>query len=227
MVGPLMIGPLSEVYGRRPVYNVANICFIIFSVAAAESKNMSMLIAFRFFLGASVASTTLNPCVVGDIFIQENRGSAMAVMGMVPFIAPILGPIVGGFISQTKGWRWTFWLVTIITGAFELAFLLVYRESYLVVILRREEQRLQTNTGDKSQQAQHQDKISAMRYLGQSIGRPFTLLFGSPVILLVALVGAFQLGYTYIIITTLPSVFEQNYQFSEGSVGLTYLGLGM
>ena len=226
MVGPLIVGPLSEAYGRLPVYNIANICFIICSAIAAESQNMNMLIAFRFFLGASVASTTLNPCIVGDLFVQENRGSAMAVMGMTPFIAPILGPIVGGYISQAQGWRWTFWLVTIVTGAFELGFLLTYRESYTVIILRQKARKLRTTTGNKLLRARHEEDISVVRYLGQSIRRPFTLLFGSSVIFLTAVIGAFQVGYTYIIITTLPSVFERNYQYSEGSVGLTYLGLG-
>ena len=99
MVSPLLVGPLSEISGRLPVYNGANISFVIFSAIAAESRSISMLIAFRFFLGASVASTTLNPCIVGDMCKQEERGSALAVMGMTPFVALILGAIVGGFIS--------------------------------------------------------------------------------------------------------------------------------
>ena len=75
-----------------------------------------MLIAFQFFLGVSVASTKLNPCIVRDMLRQEHRESASAVMGMKPFIAPILGPTVGRFAAYVKGWRWAFWRVTIIRG---------------------------------------------------------------------------------------------------------------
>lgn len=81
-MGPLIIGPLSEIYGRLPVYHTANILFIAFSVIAAESQNMNMLIAFRFMLGMAVASTTLNPCIVGDMFEEATRGRAIAVMGV-------------------------------------------------------------------------------------------------------------------------------------------------
>ncbi|KAL2036831.1 hypothetical protein N7G274_010374 [Stereocaulon virgatum] len=147
-IGPLLVGPLSEIYGRLPIYNAANIAFILFSAIAAKSQAMPMLITMRFFLGASVASTTLNPCIVGDMFRQKERGGALAVMGMTPFIAPILGPVVGGFISQVKGWRWTFWLVTIICGAFEVGFLLLCRESYKITILEKSTRRSYASTSE-------------------------------------------------------------------------------
>ncbi len=54
-----------------------------------------------------MASTILNSYIVGDLFKQENLGSAMALMGMTIFIAPIQGPMVGGYITQAGGWRWT------------------------------------------------------------------------------------------------------------------------
>lgn len=149
VVGPLVVGPLSEVYGRLPVYHTANVLFIAFSIVAAESRNINMLIACRFLLGFSVSSTTLNPCIVGDLFEPENRGRAIAVMGMTPFIAPILGPIIGGLISQAKGWRWIFRLTTIITVAFELCFLIVYRELYQPTILERKARRMRKETGNK------------------------------------------------------------------------------
>jgi len=149
VVGPLVVGPLSEIYGRLPVYHIANILFVLFSVAAAGSRNMDMLMAFRFLLGFTVASTTLNSSIVGDMFRPEHRGRALTVMGMTPFIAPVLGPTVGGFLSEAKGWRWTFWFTAIVTGAFEICFLAAYRESYSVAILRRKTRRLQKQTGNK------------------------------------------------------------------------------
>lgn len=226
VVGPLIIGPLSEIYGRLPVYHTANVLFIIFSAAAAKSQSLAMLIAFRFLLGLTVASTTLNSCIVGDLFAPEKRGRAIAVMGMTPFIAPILGPIVGGFISHAKGWRWTFWLTTIITGAFEISFLLLYRETYRVIILSKKARRLRKQTRNHRLQTPYHTGVSATRLLGQSAFRPIKLLFVSSTILLVSVCGAFASSYTYIVITTLTGVFEETYDFPESLVGLTYLGLG-
>ena len=66
----MFIAPLAE-YGRLPTYHAANILFIVFTVAAAKSSNMGMLIAMRFFLGVTVASTVINPCIVGDMFYED------------------------------------------------------------------------------------------------------------------------------------------------------------
>ena len=225
--GPIFIGPLSEIYGRQFIYNIANILFISFAIIAAESQNMSMLIAFRFLLGLTVASTTLDPCIVGDMFEQDKRGRAIAVMGMTPFIAPILGPVVGGVISEARGWRWTFWITAIITGAFEVGFLILYRETYKPKILSRKAQRLRKQTRNDKLRTEYQVDISAVALLSRSASRPMKLLFKSFPILLVSICGAFASSYAYVIITTLTSVFEQSYKVPEDLVGLTYLGLGM
>lgn len=226
VMGPLAIGPLSEVFGRLPVYHVANILFIIFSVIAAESQSMGMLIAFRFLLGFTVASTVLNPSIVGDLFAQEKRGRALAVMGMVPFIAPILGPALGGAVSAAKGWRWTFWLTTILVASFELVFLVTYRESYKVKILERKARRLQKQTGNVALRTQYVERVAVKELAARSVLRPFKLLFTSSVLLLLSFCGAIAFGYTYIVITTNTSVFEAEYSFPEATVGLSFLGLG-
>ena len=135
--GPLLVAPMSEVFGRSPVYHAANILFVVFSVASAVSSNAPMLIVFRFLNGMAVASIILNPCIVGDIFVTEQRGSAMALMGLAPLIGPVLGPTIGGYISQSIGWRWMFRILAISAGLIELGFVLIFRETYKVTILRR------------------------------------------------------------------------------------------
>lgn len=141
-------------------------------------------------------------------------------------MAPILGPIVGGFISEAKGWRWTFWITTILTGAFELGFLLLYRETYKVAILSRKARRLRRTAKNEQLHTRYDLGIGPLRLLCQSSLRPVKLLFFSSVIFLVSICGSFASSYTYIIITTLTGVFEETYHFSERLVGLTYLGLG-
>jgi MFS family permease len=230
--GPLLIGPLSEVYGRLPIYHAANVTFIVFSAIAAESRSINMLIGCRFVLGLSVASTVLNPSIVGDMFKTENRGSAMAIMGMTPFIAPVLGPIIGAIISEAKGWRWTFWLVTIVTAVFEVIFAFTYRESYKIIILQRKAKRPQKQTGhyvSRLRNSCNQDRvynISKIKLLYQVPCRSLKLPFTSLAVLLVSISGAIGLSYMYVIITNMTNIFRQIYGFEEREVGLTYLGLG-
>ncbi|TGO34114.1 hypothetical protein BHYA_0212g00190 [Botrytis hyacinthi] len=70
--GPFLVGPLSEIYGRMPVYHVGNILFILCLTGGALSTNMSTLIAFRFLCGLFVCSVTLGPSIVGDLFRKED-----------------------------------------------------------------------------------------------------------------------------------------------------------
>jgi multidrug resistance protein len=112
-IGPMVVAPCSEAYGRLPVYHVANVLFIIFTVACAVSSNLNMLIGFRFLEGmAGSAPITIGGGTIADLFIQEQRGGALAIWSMGPLIGPVVGPIAGGFLSKAKGWRWVFWVIT-------------------------------------------------------------------------------------------------------------------
>lgn len=82
-VGPLLISPLSEIYGRRPVYVVCNVGFIVFTVACAVASSMPQLIVFRFFAGCfGVSPVTLGGATIADMIAREKRGTAMSLYAM-------------------------------------------------------------------------------------------------------------------------------------------------
>jgi len=110
--GPLVLAPLSEVYGRLIVYSTCNILFVIFTLACAVSTNISMLIVFRFLAGCS-APLSIGGGTVADLFPVEQRGLALSFYTLGPILGPAVGPVAGGFLSQAKGWRWIFWILTI------------------------------------------------------------------------------------------------------------------
>jgi multidrug resistance protein len=112
-VGPLFVAPLSENYGRLWVFHTCNLLFLSFTVACAVSNNLNMLIVFRFLAGCS-APYTIGSGTIADLIVQEKRGVAMALFGMGPLMGPIIGPVAGGFLAQATGWRWVFWVITII-----------------------------------------------------------------------------------------------------------------
>ena len=112
--GPLIIAPMSELYGRLKVYHVCNVLFVIFSVACAVSSSLNMLIGFRFLAGiVGVCPLTIGGGSIADMIIQERRGRVMAIWALGPLMGPTIGPVVGGFVSHSIGWRWTFWIVSI------------------------------------------------------------------------------------------------------------------
>jgi multidrug resistance protein len=112
--GPLLAAPASEIYGRAICYNVANVAFIVFSVATALSKNMGMLIGFRFLMGFAGSTPITNGAgTVSDMFPVEQRGKAIAVWAMGPLLGPCIGPVAGGYLVESLGWRWVFWIIAI------------------------------------------------------------------------------------------------------------------
>lgn len=117
--GPLFLAPLSEIYGRLPVYRICMIVFLLTNIACALSINMPMLIIFRLLTGlAGACPLTIGPASVADCFSQEERGRAMAIWNMPVLLGPSLGPAVGAYVSRGLGWRWNFWLLIIMVGRF-------------------------------------------------------------------------------------------------------------
>jgi MFS family permease len=62
-----------------------------------------MLITFRFLSGTAVVAVVLNPSIVGDLYLVEQRGRAMAITGFGPLIGPVIGPIIGSYLGQSEG----------------------------------------------------------------------------------------------------------------------------
>ena len=217
-LGPFVIAPLSEIHGRLPVYHTANICFIIFAVASALSSSTSMLIAFRFLNGSSISSICLGPALVSDMFVQEQRGTPLAVLYIGPLLGPVAAPIIGGFLAETEGWRWTFWIIAIAVGGIQIPSFLLMRETYRPKLL----QRYSTSLG-----AQQGESKSHLSVFNLALLRPWKLLLLSPVILTLSFYAAAVYGYLYIVLTTLTETFEKSYHFKESSSGLAYLGIGL
>jgi multidrug resistance protein len=112
--GPLLVAPASELYGRLPVYHVSNVLFVIFSAGCGLSTSVAMLLAFRFLAG--VAGVTVITCgggSIADIMPPEQRGRAMSLWSLGPMIGPVIGPVCAGFLVESLGWRWVFWIITI------------------------------------------------------------------------------------------------------------------
>lgn len=106
-------------------------------------------------------------------------------------IGPVIGPTVGGFISAYLGWRWNFWILSIIAGVVCGASILFMKETFGPVLLARKVKRLQKETGNsmlKSRLARVQSTTDLLRL---SIVRPMKLLFKSVIVFLLCTYVAF------------------------------------
>ena len=115
--GPLILSPLSEIYGRLYIYWGSNVAFLCFSFGCAFAPGFDSLIVFRFLAGcAGATAQTVGGGTIADLFIQVERGLPMSLYTLGPVIGPAIGPVGGGFLAQAKGWRWVFYLLIMLAG---------------------------------------------------------------------------------------------------------------
>lgn len=97
--GPLAIGPLSEVYGRKPILHASNIWFLIWNIACGFATSKGLLIASRFFAGFGASAIyALANGVLGDVWQPEQRGRSLGVYLLIP----LLGAAVGSYALIDK-----------------------------------------------------------------------------------------------------------------------------
>ncbi|GIK05421.1 hypothetical protein Aspvir_009531 [Aspergillus viridinutans] len=227
-VGPLALGPLSEIYGRLWVYQACNAVFIVWNIACAVAPNIGSLLAFRLFAGiAGSCPLTLGAGSIADLFVPEERGAAMSIYSMGPLMGPVIGPIAGGYLAEAAGWRWIFWVISMAAGAVFAFSLLFQSESYEPVLLQRRVDRLKKETGNMTLRSKLAPNISARDNFIRSIVRPTKMLFLSPIVAIFSVYLGIVYGYLYLLFTTFPSVYQTTYDFFRGAAGLTYLGIGV
>ncbi|KAG6368200.1 hypothetical protein INS49_002401 [Diaporthe citri] len=227
-LGPLVMAPMSELYGRSIVYHVSNVGFVAFLVACALAPDLNSLVVFRFFCGCFGASPLTNGGgSIADIIRQEKRGSAMAAFSIGPLLGPIIGPVAGGFLTEAKGWRWIFWVLAMVAGAVTVAMLLLMRETYAPVILQRRTKKLRKETGNELLRSKLDIGLSPRDHFNRGIIRPLKMLIRSPIVALLAMYIAVVYGYLYLLFTSMTQVFQETYHFSTSITGLVFLGMGV
>lgn len=116
-IGSLVLAPISETYGRRPVYAIALTCFFLLVLPCALAKNITTIIVVRLFGAIAGSACIANaPGTVGDIVADEYRALVFSIWSIGPMNGPVIGPIIGGFVTQYSNWRWANWLIMIWGG---------------------------------------------------------------------------------------------------------------
>ncbi|MDE3193053.1 MAG: MFS transporter [Chloroflexota bacterium] len=125
-----IFGRLADMYGRKSVYFGALVGFVAFSMLAGTSTGINELIVLRGLQG--LAAGALIPTgftIVGDLYDRATRAKISGLFSTVWVGAAILGPVIGGFLTQVLSWRWTFY-VNLPIGLVALALLLFgYRDT--------------------------------------------------------------------------------------------------
>ncbi len=112
-----LYGKISDLYGRRPVFQFAIVTFLIGSFLAGAAQNMFELIAFRAIQGLGAGGLmALTFVIIGDLVSPRERGRYQGYFGAVWGLSAVAGPLLGGFFSDSAtvfgiaGWRWIFYI---------------------------------------------------------------------------------------------------------------------
>jgi EmrB/QacA subfamily drug resistance transporter len=104
-------GKLSDLYGRKPIFLIGIVIFLVGSALSGLSQNMGMLILFRGIQGIGAGSLfPVALAVIGDLFTPSERGKYQGLFGAVFGIAFIVGPLVGGWLTEQISWHWIFYV---------------------------------------------------------------------------------------------------------------------
>lgn len=106
-IAPMFLAPFSEINGRRPVFLVTGVLWVVFQIVCAVTPTFAGMLVCRFLTGCmSSTFSTMVGGVFSDIYHAKDRNTAMTLFSAGALGGTGLGPLVSGFIAQNLHWRW-------------------------------------------------------------------------------------------------------------------------
>ncbi|RAL64300.1 hypothetical protein DID88_002192 [Monilinia fructigena] len=233
VVGPLILAPLSEIYGRRYVLTGGNIIFCLWQIGCALAPSLESLIGFRFLAGLGGSGClTIGAGMIADLFHADRRGLATSLFSLGPLFWTCYWSNRWRFRSTKElagvGFFWILFIAgTLITIGIEILnvetnprLLIKRKVARLSKELNRSDLRSVYDPGNSA----HHSKSSV---LANAMIRPLKMLMFSPIVFILSLYMALVYGLLYLLFTTITTVFTDRYHWAPELCGLAYIGLGL
>ncbi|KAM0453326.1 hypothetical protein ACHAO4_004918 [Trichoderma viride] len=235
-IAPSLWGPVSDVKGRRVAYCCTFLVFIGACIGLANTRNYATLIVLRCLQSTGSASTiAIGSGVIGDVTTRANRGSLMGIFQAGLLVPVAIGPVIGGAIAGSLGWRAIFWFLTAYGGGFLLVLVVLLPETLRSIVANGSRTpssligRYPLNMYQKFSKIKWNPESSAAAPDAKKridIVGPFRILISkhaTPIIIFLAIYYAvWQMS-----ITAMSTLFEEKYGLKETQIGLTFIANGV
>ena len=235
---PTIIAGASDGLGRRPAYIVCFIIYIAANIGLALQNQYAALMVLRCVQSAGSSSTVaLASAIVADIATASERGVYISYATAGIYVAPAIGPVIGGLLAHYLGWRSVFWFLAIFAGVFFVPLLLIFPETCRKIVgdgsIRPAEWNMSVLTTwhlrrNTRANANSTDKQDAPLRPPLRIPNPLatlSIIFEKEVGMVLAS-AAMAFGSYYAVCSAIPSQFEEIYGFNDIQISLCFIPLG-
>lgn len=243
-LAPSFIGTFADTCGRRPAYIIAFAVYTAANIGLALQNSFVALLLLRCLQSAGSSGTvSFGYGVIADIATSAERGKYMGPMAAGVMIAPALGPVIGGVLSEFLGWRSVFWFLAIISGTYLIVYIIAvpetarsivgdgrypprpyWRLSFLQYLSDRDMRRMVRNSSYLGPYPPRRaDRYSVSPKL--SFPNPFdcfVILLEKDALIVIFYVGLVMFA-NIALLTSTPSLFGTVYGFNDLQIGLCFL----
>lgn len=229
-VGGIVCSPISETFGRRTIYIIAGVIYCAFSAITAAVPSVVAVYFGRFFQGVAAAI----PATVAfgnfeDMFDAHTRIWVVYGYTVAGFVGLSMGPIYSAYITERCGWRWVFYISTIVAGLSTIASFGV-KESKATQLLEAKIKTIQKETGRSDLQPADpsSEPFSLQRFAKTSLFRPVLFLCTEPIVFFCAVECAIAFGLIYGLTEGLTVAYTDppfNQIFTQTSSSLAFIAI--
>ncbi|CAN9440519.1 unnamed protein product [Alternaria alternata] len=221
-----VIGTIFSFGQLIPIMSASMIAPSLPAIASdlAISASTAQITMSVYFLGMAFApfliasASELNGPVMADMYGEDERGKSLAMVNLLPFLGPALGPIVGGLVTHSIHWSWVFWIMSIFNAFILVVGFFWIRESYTPVLLRR---KALADGGNVPTAKAERARIA------RNLLRPVRILVRRPIIWLNALTATLSFAVYTLVLSTYASLWIEKYGQSELTSSLHYISIAI
>ena len=227
-LGPMTLAPLSEYYGRSPIYILSYGIYLLFVLGTALVKNLAGFLVLRFLSGWFAAVTIANfGGTIADLFEPHHTGRAMSLFLWAATVGSPLGYFLFSFIAQYRDWRDVLWALLGICGGFYLIMCITLKETrHSVLLLRKAAKERKARGTDTIEVPESMKQRGVQDLFKDALLRPFRFLFTEAIIIFASLYNGYLYGLSFLFNGAFSLVFgPDGHGFEIHGVGMCFLGI--